>query len=350
MKSFKFAFRFEVSKEIGSGHAVRCVTLARALNRLGHKTVLICNAQMPGEISSTQEVLVTNSAEREVLGHRAWPSEIVLKDSSETLRLCSSLGVTHLIVDSYALDERWESPIKESGVILIAIDDLANRRHASDFLIDTNLVNGYELRYSSLLKRECERLLGPKYAILRPEFAMARGSSKTRTQVKKILLFFGGYPPSGLFEKVIRSLESVFKREKPELFLLNSREGLQKFHKLYSGPLTNLPYSNEIADLINQMDLAICSGGTFTWERACLGLPGIVISTARNQIEGSDYLDQMGGQTYLGTQDGLSTEKLNFALKTYCENKNKLSNESDFLMSEVDGQGVDRILERLLVS
>ena len=75
-----------------------------------------------------------------------------------------------LIVDHYKLDHKWENKMRKFAEKIIVIDDLANRKHDCDFLIDQNLYEDNESRYEELVNKNTIKLLSPKYAIIKEEF------------------------------------------------------------------------------------------------------------------------------------------------------------------------------------
>src|SRR5690606_12034475 len=99
-----------------------------------------------------------------------------------------------LVADHYALDAKCELALINVVGRIMVIDDLANRPHECVLLLDQNL-GRLESDYDDLLPENCQRLIGPHYALLRPEFAELRELSLKRRQppkLKRILVFLGG--------------------------------------------------------------------------------------------------------------------------------------------------------------
>jgi len=175
-------FRVDSSTIIGTGHVVRCLTLAGKLRAKGNDISFICR-ELPGNIidqvlSAGYDVYrlpMTNYddlSHKETENHQAWLAVDRPTDARQTEDILKSLGtaVDLLVVDHYALDISWEKEVREYCENLMVIDDLADRKHICDFLLDQNYYKNLEHRYDNLVPRACIKMLGPSYALLRPEF------------------------------------------------------------------------------------------------------------------------------------------------------------------------------------
>ena len=155
----RVVFRADASLEIGTGHLMRCMTLADELCRRGATATFLCREQ-PGHLI---ELTRSRGFETEAIAHEdASPSHV------------AQLHPDWVVVDHYGLDSAWETAVRPSTRRILAIDDLADRDHDCDLLLDQNLYDGVDQRYASRLPAHCRQLIGPHYALLRPEFADAR--------------------------------------------------------------------------------------------------------------------------------------------------------------------------------
>jgi UDP-2,4-diacetamido-2,4,6-trideoxy-beta-L-altropyranose hydrolase len=220
--------------------------------------------------------------------HSSWLGVSQDIDIRQTLKvLQANAPWDWLIVDHYSLDYRWESAMRKVVGKIMAIDDLADRKHDCDLLLDQNYFQETDIRYKDLLPERCDRLLGPKYAMLRPEFREARNFCRMRGNgVARVLVYFGGNDPDNLTGMALSALNS------PELKHLlvdvvigtsNSHQG--KLETLADQRVgTRLHIQPEcFTELMIRADLCIGAGGTTTWERLCLGLPSLVVTVAENQ-------------------------------------------------------------------
>lgn len=202
----KIVFRTDASIQIGTGHVMRCLTLADELTRQGHECRFICR-EHPGHLGclvnskgydltllpppSDQPLQQTNS---ETDDYELWLGAPWQEDARQTLDAISSLNPDWLVVDHYALDAHWERTLSSTVDKIMVIDDLANRPHECTLLLDQNL-GRIASDYDELLPTTCQRLIGPRYALLRPEFAALREQSLKRRgkpELKRILISLGG--------------------------------------------------------------------------------------------------------------------------------------------------------------
>ena len=313
----RILIRCDASLSIGSGHVMRCRTLARQLRLQGAEVLFLCRRQ-PGDLISLLEqefrvlalpqhtlVSCTGLDGRELYG--AWLGCSQHQDAVDCLTALASAGVHSadwLVCDHYGLDAIWEEQSSNAlaGVKgapkLLVIDDLADRPHQADLLLDQNFFGeATEQRYRALLPPQCRQLLGPHYALLGPEYAQLHPLVPKRTELRRVLVFFGGVDPDNLTS---RTLEAMMEPELEHL-AVDVVLGPQSPHRkvvaalVARRPLTTLhdPLPS-LAGLIARADLAIGAGGATTWERACLGLASIVIPIAANQLQSVDILQRYG--------------------------------------------------------
>jgi UDP-2,4-diacetamido-2,4,6-trideoxy-beta-L-altropyranose hydrolase len=332
----RILFRCDASLSIGSGHVMRCRTLARELQRRGAEIVFLCRRQ-PGDLIGLleQEFLVLALPEQHLAAcegleerqlYGAWLGCSQGQDAAQCLEALARAGITMahwLGVDHYGLDATWESQLQaglgdDAPPKLLVIDDLADRLHQSDLLLDQNFFGEVtEQRYQGLLSPHCRQLLGPHYALLGPEYAQLHPLVPPRTELLRVLVFFGGVDPANLTGRALEALmdpsldhlavDVVLGRQSPhrqEVAELVARRPYTCLH----GPLPSL------AGLIARADLAIGAGGATTWERACLGLPSLVVAIAANQLPFAQALDQAGYLQLLGDGASVSVEQIRSAL------------------------------------
>ena len=334
--------RCDASLSIGSGHVMRCRTLARELQRRGAQVTFICRRQ-PGDLivllEQEFEVLPLPElpllATEELAGrelYRAWLGCSEAQDAADSLQALSSAGIERtdwLVVDHYGLDASWESLILEgqngeTSPKLLVIDDLADRPHKANLLLDQNYFGKTtEHRYEELVPRQCRQLLGPHHALLGPEYAQLHPLVPVRKELRRLLVFFGGVDPDNLTARTIKALldpalahlavDVVLGRQSPhrqEVSDLIAQHPLATMHNLMPS----------LAGLIARADLAIGAGGATTWERACLKLPSLVVAVADNQRPFSEALHQEGHIQLLGNAATVSIEKIRTALNAWLAN------------------------------
>ncbi|RLB70833.1 MAG: UDP-2,4-diacetamido-2,4,6-trideoxy-beta-L-altropyranose hydrolase [Deltaproteobacteria bacterium] len=341
----KAVIRADASIAIGSGHVHRCLSLALELRRRGAEVLFICR-ELPGSLCSLL-------AEREF---RVFPLPAPGegepecrpdRDVWETAAVLSSLPgkIDWLIVDHYALDREWESALREQVSRIMVLDDLANRRHDCDLLLDQGFYADAGHRYRELVPPGCRLLLGPRYALLNDGFARRRQREDERPR-KRLFVFFGGSDATNETEKVLWALP-LLKNRNVQLDVVVGGGNLfrARIEKLAAADdRVRLHYQVEdMAALMAKSDIALGAGGTTTWERFCLGLPSIVVSVADNQTALSESLGLDGRIVYLGRADQVDKEMIARAIDSLLEFpwwRRSLSQRGRKL---VDGQGCRRL-------
>ena len=333
----RILIRCDASLLIGSGHVMRCRTLARELQRRGAEISFLCRCQ-PGDLISLLEqefgvfVLPEQSlaASDELHGrdfYSSWLGCTQEQDAAQCLKVLADAGIktaSWLLVDHYGLDARWEARLLSgldggaSAPKLLVIDDLADRPHQADLLLDQNFFgeDTYQ-RYQDLLPLECRQLLGPYYALLGSEYAQLHPLLPPRTELRRVLVFVGGGDPDNLTARALQALmDPAFVDLAVDVVLGFQAPHRKSVEELVAfRPQTTL-YGQlpSLAGLIARADLAIGAGGVTTWERACLGLPSIVIAIAANQLPVSEALDQAGYLQLLGDVTRVTAEQIREAL------------------------------------
>jgi UDP-2,4-diacetamido-2,4,6-trideoxy-beta-L-altropyranose hydrolase len=236
------------------------------------------------------------------------------RDAEETARFSAELAPEWLVTDHYGLDARWEERLSPPSGKVLVVDDLADRRHACRLLLDQGYRAGGGDPYGPLVPPGCRRLLGPRFALLRPEFAEARRTARERDgSVRRILVFLGGADPRDATGTV---LEGVGAAALPGVQVdavvggaYAHREKAARFCASRPGWRLHVQTS-EMAALMAAADLAVGGGGTATWERCFLGLPALAAVLADNQEGITAAVAAAGAQVDLGRIDALTPERV----------------------------------------
>jgi UDP-2,4-diacetamido-2,4,6-trideoxy-beta-L-altropyranose hydrolase len=219
------------------------------------------------------------------LAHSNWLGTSQAQDAQATIQALADQSWDWIVVDHYALDKRWESAVRESCRKLMVIDDLADRQHDCDVLLDQNYYADMQTRHNGKVPVQCQLLLGPRYALLREEFRTLREKVKVRTgDVKKILVFFGGVDADNYTSFAIQALAELNIMLQVDVVIGSQHPNREKIQQacINHGFICHVQ-TTRMAELMAVADLAIGAGGTATWERCCLGLPTISFCLAENQ-------------------------------------------------------------------
>ena len=306
----KVVFRVDASFEIGSGHTMRCLTLADALKDRGHYCEFIVREQ-PGHLIALIEEKgylvhalplpesVTAAPDEYVHSH--WLPGGQQQDSEDTLAVLQPNGCDWLVVDHYGVGAPWETLVRKACRHVLVIDDLADRAHQCDILLDQNMGRRAD-DYDKLVPKECVRLIGPQYALLRPEFAKWREESlsrrRQRTELRQLLISLGGVDKDNVTGDVLDALEAsslpdsvtmtvVLGQQNPWLEKIQQQAASSRFKVTVKQGVSNM------AELMSQADVAIGAAGSTSWERCSLGLPTIMLVLAENQeMVGRNLVEQ----------------------------------------------------------
>jgi UDP-2,4-diacetamido-2,4,6-trideoxy-beta-L-altropyranose hydrolase len=309
----KIVFRTDASIQIGTGHVMRCLTLADELTRQGHECWFICR-EHPGHLG---DLIVSKGHSLTLLpapvdvpaqqkssasdDYARWLGVPWQEDARQTLDAISLLSLDWLVVDHYALDAQWERTLSSAVDKIMVIDDLANRPHECALLLDQNL-GRVASDYDGLLPAECLRLIGPRYALLRPEFAALRERSLSRRktpELKRILISLGGVDRTNVTGQVLTALAHSSLPASTELDIIMGASApyLDEVRQQAAKLPFKATVSVNVRDMAERMclaDLSIGAVGSTSWERCCLGLPAILIVLAENQKSAAVALKKSG--------------------------------------------------------
>jgi len=339
----KVVFRADASVELGAGHVMRCLALADTLRARGVATQFISREQ-PGHLC---ELIETRG---HALSRLPAPPADSRADAEQSAAAFSAAD--WLVVDHYGLDATWETALRGQTRRILVIDDLADRPHDCDLLLDQNLQPAVHARYAGLLPAGCATLFGPRHALLRPQFAARRATQRDRRAVRRILVFFGGADAGG---ETLKALAAIGRLEgtPPAVDVVIGQANPRRAEierACQALPTARLHCQVEdMAALMTAADLAIGAGGSAAWERCCLGLPCLTIAIADNQLTPAATLAEVGGQLYLGASQQVSVEALAQALGFSLALPELRAHLSRSGMELVDGRGVERVANRLLV-
>jgi UDP-2,4-diacetamido-2,4,6-trideoxy-beta-L-altropyranose hydrolase len=348
------AFRVDASLRIGTGHFMRCLALADALKSRGAQ-VRFVSRHIPGHMremlaSKGHELAPLNSTPRDEgedkIPHSRWLGASQATDAHDTIQVLSDKTWEWLVVDQYALDARWESVLRKAVKRILVIDDLADRIHDCDVLLDQNFYQDQNTRYAGKVSPHCQLLIGPRYALLREEFCRMRGQINPRTgSVKRILVFWGGVDPYNYTARTIEALANIASHDLHVDVVIGSQHPHREQIELACASHAYVCHvqTNRMAELMASADLAVGAGGSASWERCCLGLPALAFSMADNQ--GRLVADSaVEGLLYAPLAQPDITSCIELHLKALLHNPSLLQLISRRGWESVDGRGVQRVL------
>lgn len=299
----KIIIRTDASLQIGTGHVMRCLTLAEALKQKGAEVSFICRAHSGNLISFIKgkgfNVFSLGLPNKEIdnvkelepqLFHSEWLGSTQKKDSQQCREVLEQIKPDWLIVDHYAIDQAWQVSLKDLYSKLMVIDDLADRFHKCDVLLDQTFERDKE-DYRPLVPSHCQLLLGSQYALLRPEFSQWREYSlkrRAQPEFKSLLITMGGVDAENVTGQVLEVLKTCDLPDDLKIKVIMGSTAPNLLQVIDTAEL--MPYPTEVmigvanmAELMANADFAIGAAGATTWERCALGLPAIHVVLAGNQ-------------------------------------------------------------------
>lgn len=337
------------SRNMGLGHVMRCLALADQLKCHCFEICFICR-NLPGNIITVIEnkykVYILDAGKAEFELQQDW-----LVDAEDTKKIIIEKGLSPdwLILDHYAFDAKWERYLFSYTKRLMVIDDIADRQHDCHILIDQNLFDNLNLRYLGLVSEDCLKLLGPSYALLRPEFKNLKKKLQQKNgRLNRIFISFGGSDLTNETSKALSAIRHLSNSNTIVVDVVIGKANLH-YHEIQSMCTNNIKLHVQtkfIAQLMAKADLAIGAGGISNWERCCLGLPSLVSIVADNQYETVTCLEKHKVVVNMGRAEVLTD-------LDYLRGLNNLTTETLEQLSKnaynlVDGCGCERAVQKMI--
>jgi UDP-2,4-diacetamido-2,4,6-trideoxy-beta-L-altropyranose hydrolase len=353
------AIRVDSSFQIGTGHVMRCLNLAVCLRKSNVNVIFVCRDHLGHiclaiesrdfEVRLLQKKMLSADNKIGTLEHSSWLGVSQLDDASEFESLLLDINIDLIIVDHYGINYLWERKVRALCNKLMVIDDLADRLHVCDLLVDQNWFPPNAVsRYDGLVDDATKLCLGPEFCLLAEDYSALQKTSVDGS--KKIFIFFGGNAPPDLYVAVYKALSNilieqdifidmVFQLDCPERDFLWAQQN-DRFRVL-DGQLS-------LASLMANCTIAIGSGGVTTWERMVSRLPSAVITVADNQKLISKNLSENGFITLLGHWGEISAQSLKEKLLVFLDDDSKLDKMVRKAARLVDGNGTSRVVSNII--
>lgn len=344
---------------------MRCLTLANALRDRGADCTFVCRPHEGHLIATIRKhafevrALPQLTTQPEAI-HRHNPvgqyDQWLGTDwQTDVCQTHSMLGnsISLLVIDHYALDIRWESCFRGSAQQIMVIDDLANRQHDCDLLLDQNL-GSQKTNYLSLTPTGAQLMVGEQYAMVRNEFIEKRNYSLTRRRSstpRKILVSLGGVDSDNITLKVLKTLDQCSFSSPIDVTVVLGptapwREEVTFKAENAKHPTHVLSSVDNMADVMADADIAIGAAGSSSWERCTLGLPTLMVVLADNQRVVADQLSSAGAAWLLNLTDNFS-EDVNRVMNTLLTDFDVRSSMIEKASTVCDGSGIERVVDTI---
>ena len=356
----KIFFRVDASTEIGSGHVMRCLTLASLLVENGMDCEFICR-EHPGNLIEyitvkgfrvshlkTSSMMLNGESD-----YSSWLGDSQENDAYQCIEILKNYPVSWIVVDHYGIGQNWERLVKGYCDKLLSIDDLADKAHHCDALLDQTYGRTTN-DYVTLVSSECDIFTGSSYALLRSEFSLFRPASLSRRSngcVRNIMINLGGVDKNNHTLIILNILGKMDDLDKITFSVIlgptaPNVESVRFACLNHRYDVRLLVAAENMAELMANCDLAIGAAGATTWERCCVGLPTILLTLADNQRYIADTLSKNNIVLTVSSSDCLEST-LPLHIRKCLDNREFLANMTKSSIDLVDGQGAEKIARYL---
>lgn len=355
--TLRVAFRADASLQIGAGHVIRCKTLADELHNRGAEVRFVCS-ELSGNLlrllqeAGYQAIILPSGFESpgDTRSGSAVGAKAQSVDAMQTIQELARFEIDWLVVDHYQLDVEWESLLRPHARHLLVIDDLADRKHDCDALVDPTYGETAE-RYMELLSADTYCWCGSQYALLRPQFLAHRPTcvkSIPQMQEMRVHVFFGSMD----LTNHTRRFSELLLRHFAGLQIVavvgrdyGFRDQLQALSEAHRGQFS---WQSDVSDMAASMaacHVAFGAPGGATWERAALGLPAVYLAVSSSQEKILERLDANGLCGYLGVADQITDDDFLEGMRAFLTDAKSLEDMGTRGLQAIDAKGVQRVAD-----
>jgi UDP-2,4-diacetamido-2,4,6-trideoxy-beta-L-altropyranose hydrolase len=335
-------FRTDASVAIGTGHAMRCLALAQAWQDAGAQAVFAL-AESTASIderlrSETFEVLPVSCVD----GTR--------EDANQTIALAQAQRAEWIVVDGYQFDAEYQRALNDAGLKILFLDDYGHATHYSADLVLNQNVCANEALYADR-ESYTQLLLGPRYCLLRREFAVWHDwKREVSPACHRLLIMMGGSDPENLTARVITAIERA-KHEGPDALDVTvvvggsnpHSSGLQSLAARSQQKISVRRDVSNMGELMAAADIAVSAAGSTCWELCLLALPALLIDVAPNQTALAEDLDRKRCAVHIGNQT-VSAQEIAHQLERLLGSHQLRRSLSERSRELVDGNGSSRVV------
>jgi UDP-2,4-diacetamido-2,4,6-trideoxy-beta-L-altropyranose hydrolase len=331
------AFRVDATQKLGGGHAMRCLTLANALSKLGLEARIFAAAGFSETVPAS---LREGIAVRTIAEGTAFRSVLAQELPG---------GADILIFDHYDISAAIEAETRRLARCTLVIDDLADRPHDCDILLDQT-VGRASADYAGLVEPQCVLLVGGDYCLVRPEFPrLRRQAMRRRVQAaerNRLLISMGLTDVGGITGRIVAALPDRGAFAAVDVLLdagAESRPVVEALAEADPRIVLHLAGTAGVAELMVEADVAIGAAGSMSWERCCLGLPTVMLKLADNQSLVAAQLVEHGAACLAASPAEAAASAAELAADPQA--RTTMARRAAGL---IDGNGVDRVVRSIM--
>ncbi len=333
----KALFVADGSPEIGTGHIVRCLSLLMELRKRGHACYWVLKETTPSLVDQIRRVANgVTCVDRDLSHDEVW--EFVLNCIRDQ-------EIDFAVSDHYSTTLRHFEAILKTGSRLLIVDDIADRQYTGNLLLNPN--NDNTAVYQGRTIRMDRFMLGPKFALLKPEFADLEERPQYRDQIRRILLTMGGADRHNLTLEVLKAILPIAEGWAIDVVLGPCYPHAESLRLLSEKAPRTVVLHQGVTSLLSLMRMAglmICAAGSTVWEGCRTGLPMVIIQSADNQNLVVDQLVRSRAAVFLGRREAISEALIRDTCRRVMQDVQEQRRLSDACRGLVDGRGAERVV------
>lgn len=338
----RIAIRVDGTNRMGTGHVMRCLTLAHELKRQGAQP-LFC--------SKIMDPFLRAEAAQQGFGFEPLGDAGDIKEDAHLLGLAIEKNKCKVVIlDGYDFVGEYIKAIREKAEFIINVDDTAHSTYVSDMILNQN-IGAFPAMYDGKIPPYTQLFLGTDYVLLRDEFKQYRDKPRSFDVVRNVLIAFGGADLHNQVLKTLKALDHINGEFAVTVVLGSSnphKKEVEAFVAQNKRHVIIYQYVDFMAKLMSEADIVISSGGATTWEVCYLGVPSVQTMLAENQISVLKELDQRGVVKGLGWYEDVSEHDISNAVRTLIDHKELRESMSRKGRTLVDGSGAQRVAATIL--
>ncbi len=331
----KVIVRADGSTRLGHGHIFRTLTLAAELARRGWEVNYVCRDLEGAPLDRIRDAGFGLELLQPGMGET--------EDAEQTARFARRFGASWIVIDRYASDDNAHRHWREEGFKVLAIDDICEHPFPVDILLNQN-AGAEGLVYETA--DDTIRLLGPRYALVREAYREARPSTPRAIQsVRRVMVFMGGTDPTDTTGAVLSAFDEVEDHVNMDIVVGSGYRHMDRLASAARNSHHLIEIHRDLTDLVGPMsraEMAIAAGGSAIWELCCMGLPMVLVPSARNQIPGAREMARLGAAS-VADDLGIAT-----AFNEWSRHPHRLKSAARIAYNLVDGHGAARVASKLL--
>lgn len=324
-------FRCDGGARIGIGHLMRCRALAAALEQRGWRCWFATTRESASLLSPRRPIIVPAG----------------LRGAPVVARAVAARRIDCLVVDHYGLDADFERAARGTARLVVAIDDLADRPHDCDVIVDAD--PGRRVAdYARAGAGRARLLLGTRHALLRPEIArLRRAGSRRAAGGGRLLMTLGGADPAGLSGRILAALPDEAETGLDTVVVVGpaNRRRRQLVRQAAERGFECAVAPGDLPRRMTAATLVITAAGTTCWELACLGVPAIVVVTAENQRSCARAMRRAGAGIVFERADERAVRGIALAVRRLTRDRARRRRMAAAGRRLIDGRGAARVAQ-----